>query len=138
MRRRSAASASPARICAFSFAKSFCRAAFHSCCETTGGVLIEIGPVPCSLSLSLIVAISILLCFLKHSQTTRFEKFSELGDAHRQNSSRRSGCGHDYGCAFDACWAHIPSSQFFSSLKTALIAPDVFREYALHHSPACR
>ena len=62
-----------------------------------------------SLSLSLLVDISFLLCFLK--QTTRSEKFSELADAHRQNSSRRCDSGDYHCCAFDACWAHNPSSE---------------------------
>src|SRR3954454_18358746 len=41
IRRRSAASASPALVCSFSFTSSFSRAAFHSCGETIGGVFIS-------------------------------------------------------------------------------------------------
>src|SRR3984885_2218319 len=37
IRRRSAASASRERVKAFSFTRSRCRAASHSCCDTTGG-----------------------------------------------------------------------------------------------------
>ena len=39
-----------------------------------------------------------LLCFLKQTETIRFEKFSELADAHRQNSSRGSCSGDHYCC----------------------------------------
>src|SRR3989454_11981551 len=41
------------------------------------GVFIAICPFPCSLSL-LVVAILFLLCFLKQTETTRSETFSEL------------------------------------------------------------
>src|SRR6266851_4031892 len=85
-----AVSASRERVKAFSFTRSRWRAASHSCCDTIGGVLIARCPFPCSLSLSLLVAISFLLCFLKQTETIRSEKFSELADAHRQNSSRGS------------------------------------------------
>jgi hypothetical protein len=37
----------------------------------------------------------------------RSEKFSELADAHRQNSSCGSGSGDHYCCACDAYWAHM-------------------------------
>jgi hypothetical protein len=36
----------------------------------------------------LLVAILFLLPFLKQTETIRHEKFFELADAHRQNSSR--------------------------------------------------
>src|SRR5262249_24144668 len=68
-------------------------------------------PFECSLSLSLLVAISFLLCFLKQTETTRSEKFSEFADAHRQNSSHGSGSGDHYCCACDACRAHCPSFE---------------------------
>src|SRR4030088_1333336 len=106
IRRRSAASASRERVKAFSFTRSCCRAASHSSSDTTGGVFIAICTFCCSLSLSLLVAISFLLCFLKQTETTRSENFSELANAHRQNSSRGSGSGDHYCCACDACWAH--------------------------------
>ena len=47
---------------------------------------------------------SFLLCFLK---TIRSEKFSELADEHRQNSSRGCSAGDHYCCACDACWTHM-------------------------------
>src|SRR5438132_1330125 len=90
-----------------SFTRSCWRAASHSCCDTIGGVFIARCPFPGSLSLSLLVAILFLLCFLKQTETIRSEKFSELADAHRQNSSRGSGSGDHYCCACDACWAHM-------------------------------
>src|SRR5579863_200363 len=65
IRRRSAASASRERVKAFSFTSSCWRAASHSCGDTTGGVFIAIFPFPCSFSLSLLVAILIVLSFLK-------------------------------------------------------------------------
>jgi hypothetical protein len=49
------------------------------------------------MSLSLLVAILLLLDFLEQTETIRPEKFSEFADTHRQN----------YCCACDACWAHI-------------------------------
>jgi hypothetical protein len=52
------------------------------------------------LSLSLLVAILFLLCFLKQTETIRSEKSSELADAHRQNSSR--GSGDHYSAV--GCW----------------------------------
>src|ERR1035438_6287673 len=61
IRRRSAASASRACIKAFSFTSSCWRAASHSCCDTIGGVFIARCSSPCSLSLSLLVAIFFLL-----------------------------------------------------------------------------
>src|SRR5262245_62641164 len=81
IRRRSAASASRERVKAFSFTRSCWRAASHSCCDTIGGVLIARCPFGCSLFLSLFVAILFLLCFLKQTETIRFEKSSELTDA---------------------------------------------------------
>src|SRR5579884_109933 len=57
IRLRSAASASLARVKAFSFTRSCCHAASHSCGDTTGGVFI----VRCSFSVPLFVAISVLL-----------------------------------------------------------------------------
>src|SRR5260370_40712390 len=69
MRRRSAASASRERVKAFSFTRSCWRAVSHSCCDTIGGVLIARCPFPCSLSLSLLVAILFLLCFLEQTVT---------------------------------------------------------------------
>src|SRR5580692_9411787 len=59
MPRRSAASASRERVKAFSFTRSCCCAASHSCCDTIGGVFIVMCPFECSLSLSLLVAISL-------------------------------------------------------------------------------
>src|SRR5262249_22783221 len=114
IRRRSAASASRDRVKAFSFTRSCWRAASHSSCDTIGGVFIAICPFGCSLSLSLLVAISVLLCFRQQTETTRSEKSSELADAHRQNSSCGSGSGDHHCCACDACWAHIcPSSDYY-------------------------
>src|SRR5262249_10959857 len=53
-----------------------------------------------------------LLCFVKQSEI-RSEKFPELVDAHRQNSSRGSGSSDHYCCAYDACWAHyVPPLNF--------------------------
>src|SRR5262249_39059030 len=78
IRRRSAASASRERVKAFSLTRSCCRAASHSCADTIGGVFIAICTFGRSLSLSLLAAISFLLCFLKQTETTRSEKFSEL------------------------------------------------------------
>jgi hypothetical protein len=62
--------------------------------------------LPCSLSLSLLDSILFLLCCLKQNGTIRTENFSELADAHRQNSSRESGTGDHYCRGCDACWAH--------------------------------
>src|SRR5262249_34048685 len=53
IRRRSAASASRARVKAFSFRRSCSRAASHSCGDTIGGVFIGRCPFRCSISLSL-------------------------------------------------------------------------------------
>src|SRR5215470_1627846 len=91
IRRRSAASASRERVKAFSFTRSCCRAVSHSCSSTIGGVFIAISTFGCSLSLalSLLVAIPFLLvlfCFVKQTETTRSENFSEVADAHSQNS----------------------------------------------------
>src|SRR5262249_12785093 len=89
IRRRSAASASRERVKAFSFTRSCWRAASHSCDDTIGSVFFGRFPfrsVPCSL----LVAILFLLSFLNRP-TIRSEKFSDLADAHRQDSSR--GCG---------------------------------------------
>ena len=44
---------------------------------------------------------------MKQTETPRPEKFSDLADAHRQNSSRESGAGDHHGCVCDAYWAHI-------------------------------
>jgi hypothetical protein len=55
----------------------------------------------------LLVATSFLLCFLKLTKTIRLEEFSELGDAHRQKSSRGARSGDHYGGGSDACWAHM-------------------------------
>src|SRR5580658_8513945 len=107
MRRRSAASASREWVKAFSFTSSCWRAASHSCCDTIGGVFIARCPFPCSLSLSLLVAILFLLCFLKQTDTIHSEKFAELADTDCQNSSRGSGSGDHYCCVCDACWAHM-------------------------------
>jgi hypothetical protein len=60
------------------------------------------------MSLSLLGAILFLLDFLKQTATIRAEKFSEFGDAYRQNSSRGSRSGGHHRCVCDACWAHIP------------------------------
>src|ERR1700675_1384763 len=54
IRRRSAASASRERVKPFSFTRSCCRAASHSCCDTIGGVFIAMCPFECSLSLFLL------------------------------------------------------------------------------------
>src|SRR5262247_146023 len=62
IRRRSAASASRERVKVFSFTRSCCRAASHSCCDTIGGVFIARRSFECSMSLSLLVAILFLLC----------------------------------------------------------------------------
>src|SRR5215471_15654597 len=78
IRRRSAASASRERVRVFSFMRSCCCAASHSCRDTTAGVFIAICPFCCSLFLSLLVAMSFLLCFLEQSETPRSEKLSEL------------------------------------------------------------
>src|SRR6202162_3813509 len=107
MRRRSAASASRERVKAFSFTRSCWRAASHSCCDTIGGVLMVIFPFPCSLSVSLLLAILFLLSFMKQTETIRSEKSPKLADAHRQNSSGGSGSGDDFCCACDTCRAHI-------------------------------
>src|SRR5215468_10971317 len=107
IRRRSAANASRERVKAFSLTRSCCRAASHSCASTIGGVFITISSFGRSLSLSLLVAISFLLCFLKQTETTRSEKFSELADARRQISPRGCGSGNHYCYICAACWAHI-------------------------------
>src|SRR5262249_2951639 len=132
IRRRSAASASRERVKAFSFKRSCCRAASHSCSDTIAGVFIATFPFGCSLSLSLslLVAIRFLLfrlSFLKQVGTTRSEKFSELPDAHRQNSCRRASAGDHYCCVCDACWAHL------SILRTRLSRPST-----LQPSTGCR
>src|SRR5260370_11731723 len=67
IRRRSAASASRERVKAFSFTRSCLRAASHSCCDTIGGVLIARCPSPFPFSLSLLLALFFLLCFLKQT-----------------------------------------------------------------------
>src|ERR1700720_117217 len=61
IRRRSAASASRERVKAFSFTRSCWRATSHSCGDTIGGVFIARCSFPCSISLSLLVAILFLL-----------------------------------------------------------------------------
>ena len=66
----------------------------------------EIGPNPCSLSLSSIVANLILLQFLKQPKVSRFETSSETTDENGENSSRRTGSGDHAGCSSDASWAH--------------------------------
>src|SRR5450631_23270 len=93
IRRRSAASASRERVKAFSFTRSCWRAASHSCGDTIGGVFIARCPFRCSISLSLLIAISFLLDFLKQTETTRSEKAFEFADARGQNSSRQSCSG---------------------------------------------
>src|SRR6478672_6455448 len=111
IRRRSAASASRERVKAFSFTRSCCHAVSQSFLDTIEGVFIAIDSFGFSLFLSLLVAISSLLCFVKQTDTARCKKSSELADTHRQNSSRRSDC-RDHDCrACDACWAHICSSR---------------------------
>jgi hypothetical protein len=61
---------------------------------------------PCSLSLSLTVAILLLLFFLKQTETVGSKKFSGLTDVQGENSSCGSGAG-DHRCgACDACWTH--------------------------------
>src|SRR5262245_3659470 len=115
IRRRSAASASREWVKAFSFTRSCCRAVSHSCSGTTGGVSIAICPFGCSLCFALPVAISFLLRFLKQTEATRSEKFSDLGDAHRQNSSRQSGSGNYHCCVCDAYWAHMSLLVFVAT-----------------------
>src|SRR6516225_5049941 len=68
IRRRSAASASRERVKAFSFTRRCWRAASHSCGDTIGGVFMGRCPFPCSLPLSLLVAILFLLCFLRRAR----------------------------------------------------------------------
>src|SRR4051812_48707851 len=97
MRRRSAASASRERVKAFSLTRSCCRAASHSCCETTGGVFFGSCCFGFSLWVSLIILF--LLYFLKVTETGRNEEFPELADTHRQNSSSGSDSGDDRCCA---------------------------------------
>src|SRR5579862_1574005 len=110
MRRRSAASASRERVKAFSFTRSCWRAASHSCGDTTGGVFIAGCPGWCCMSLSflvaLLVAILFLLNYLKPTETTRSEKFSEFGNAQGQNSACGACSGGHHGCAGDTCRAH--------------------------------
>src|SRR5260370_39041328 len=78
IRRRSAASASRERVKAFSFTRSCCRAASHSCSDTIGGAFIAICPFGCSLSLSLLVAIIFLLCFLNRPKLLALKNFLNL------------------------------------------------------------
>src|SRR5258708_25647665 len=59
IRRRSAASASREWVKAFSFTRSCCRAASHSCCDTIGGLFIA----RCSFDCSLFVDIFISPCY---------------------------------------------------------------------------
>src|SRR5215472_3955736 len=119
MRRRSAASPSRDRVKAFSFTSNCCRAASHSCCDTIGGVFLAVSTFGFSLSLSLLVPISFLLCFLQLTETTRSEKFSAFADAHRQNSSCGSGRGDHHCCACDACRAHMCLVRTSNSFATA-------------------
>src|SRR5581483_6625768 len=107
IRRRSAASASRERVKAFSFTRSCWRAASHCCGDTIGGVFFGRFSFRFSMSLSFLTAILFLLCFLKPTEIIRSEKFSELADAQRQNSSRRSRSGRHHRRACDACWTHI-------------------------------
>src|SRR5262249_32388063 len=58
----------------------------------------------------------IVLCFLKQMETTHSEEFSELADAHRQNSCDGSGSGDHHCCACDACWTHMFVLRFSSQL----------------------
>jgi len=51
------------------------------------------------------------LCFVKQTENTGSEKSLEPADADRQNSSGGSDSGNHYCCAFDACWAHMSSSE---------------------------
>ena len=44
---------------------------------------------------------------MKQTETTSPEKFSDLVEAHRQNSSRESGPGYHHCCVCDAYWAHM-------------------------------
>src|SRR5215469_13361355 len=128
IRRRSAANASRERVKAFSFTRSCWRAASHSCGDTSGGVFVGRCPFPTSLLLSLLVAILFLLCpqsekITKRAETIRSKEFSELADAHRQNSSRGSGSGHHCCCACDAYWAHyVPPLNFFLLLSYANVS----------------
>src|SRR5260370_31441964 len=61
----------------------------------------------------------------------RSKKISELADAHRQNSSRGSGCSDHYCCACDACWAHM---SLLSFLSTTLRASRNFRRALRYES----
>src|ERR1700728_4007055 len=106
IRRRSAASASRERVKAFSFARSFCRAASQSCCATTGGVFIATCSFGFFLSLFLLlVAISFLLRFLEQTEANPPKNILNL-PMHRRSSS--CGCVPGDQCyrAFDACPAH--------------------------------
>src|SRR6185369_4193103 len=63
IRRRSAERASRERVKAFSFTRSCCLAASHSCWDTVGGALIVRCSFPCSLDLSFLFCIFSLLVF---------------------------------------------------------------------------
>ena len=59
IRRRSAASESRARVISFSFTRSCSRAASHFCRDTTGGVSMPENPLPCVVSVALLVCMSV-------------------------------------------------------------------------------
>src|SRR5215475_5390438 len=65
IRRRSAASASRARVKDFSFTRRRWRAASHSFCDTIGGVFIPRCPLRCCMSSVLFLSMR-LSCFLFH------------------------------------------------------------------------
>src|SRR5215472_13785558 len=82
IRRRSAARASRASVWAFSFTSISCRAASQPSGDTIGGVLIGRCPLAasfsCPLSVSLLVAILLLLCLLKRSSELLFDIHFQL------------------------------------------------------------
>src|SRR5262249_44635728 len=94
IRRRSAASASRERVKAFSFTRSCWCAASHSCCDTIGGVFIARCPFGCSLSLSLLVAISFLLFVRLH--TENFSRRAWSASFHPTRSEQSAMRGRIY------------------------------------------
>src|SRR6516225_5160 len=114
MRRRSAASASREQVKAFSLTSNCCRAASQSCGDTIGGLFIASCPFPRSFSFGLLVVMSFLPCFVKQTDTTRFEKSFEFADVDHDDSACRSDASNHHCCACDARWTHTclqPSSS---------------------------
>jgi hypothetical protein len=69
------------------------------------------------MSLSLLVAILLLVCLLRQTEMILSEEFSEFADASRQNSSRGSGSGDHCCCACDAYRAHsVPPLNLYGVL----------------------